>query len=80
MSHLSLPATMFNSLPSIREKETTINSPARKILGWLDKLGHLLNSVHRVSCHNRPRAMRLIMKGFGPFQNLIEEVSSLFAD
>lgn len=75
---LSVPASFWASLVPLREKETTFDSPARKILGWLDKVGAVLVSTLAISCQNPGRAGRLVMKGLAGLRNLIVDVSFRF--
>lgn len=73
-----IPPGLWAALVPIRDEETSFKSPARRVLGWLDKLSMLLVGVFNAACQNRPRAMRLVMKGISAYENLLLEVRVWF--
>lgn len=60
----------------MRDGESTWDAPARKLLGFAERVSAQLVANLAIKCQNRARARRLVVKGFKQISQLIEEVSS----
>lgn len=59
---------------AIRENELKFNDPARRILGWLDRISGLLVGSIKILAQNRARGRRLVEKNIKFNLDLIAEV------
>lgn len=72
-----VPVETWDHLVELRNKETTWDAPARKLLGWADKVSHDLVQNLAARCQNRARARRLVVKKLPGTLYLIEEVRAI---
>jgi len=71
-----VPPSTWITLAAIREGESTWDAPARKLLGFAERVSAQLVANLSIKCQNRARARRLVVKGFKQLSQLVEEVSS----
>ncbi|KAM0792066.1 hypothetical protein ACM66B_004771 [Microbotryomycetes sp. NB124-2] len=71
---LGIDSTLWTRLQTIRETETTWDAPARRVLGWVERVGIQLVTLLWNKCQNRARGRRLIVKGFKQLLQLADEV------
>ncbi|ORY75302.1 Mak10 subunit, NatC N-terminal acetyltransferase-domain-containing protein [Leucosporidium creatinivorum] len=72
-----VPPSTWSTLASIREGESTWDAPARKLLGFAERVSAQLVANLSIRCQNRARARRLVVKGFKQLAQLVEEAEDL---
>lgn len=69
-----LPPSLFDTLLEIRSLETKFDDPARRVLGFMDRVSGVLVGGGRWACANRARGRRGLVKNLGGVGGLIDEV------
>ncbi|KAM0753949.1 hypothetical protein T439DRAFT_322835 [Meredithblackwellia eburnea MCA 4105] len=72
-----VPISIWSTLVATRDSEKTWNSPARKILGWADRVCLVLTGALSASCQNRARSWRLVVKNRGSTFQLVDELKEI---
>ncbi|KAK4052992.1 N-alpha-acetyltransferase, non-catalitic subunit [Microbotryomycetes sp. JL221] len=70
--------SIWSKLVQTKQFETSWNSPARKVLGWIEKVGiQLMALLIWNKCQNKARLRRLTIKSVGQLSQLIDEITSV---
>ncbi|KAL8293221.1 hypothetical protein RQP46_000915 [Phenoliferia psychrophenolica] len=72
-----VPPSTWSSLAQIRSTELTWNSPARKVLGWADRVGSNLVGSLTAASQNRARGRRLVVKHRAMTGQLVDELKDI---
>jgi hypothetical protein len=77
--YCDIPSTLFPTLLTQRQSETSWDSPARKALGWAEKVAAALIDVGKDCAMNPARKRRRLVKNRNSLVNVIIEVRFVVA-